>query len=151
MTSDMCRRRNLLMTNLRFRWRIWLFKHKLWTPESQGYYYYTFIQYRRNDCYVWLPYDQQGSTIDANLDGNSKKFLLLVKTGPESGLTNGQNKPTAKFEVNGQFLNLTIRRFEFWRFDEWPWPFAVLENLKIWPFVGLEASERLRIFHFFYR
>ena len=26
---------------------------------------------------------------------------------------------------------MAIRRFEFWRFGEWPWPFADLENLKI--------------------
>ena len=32
-----------------------------------------------------------------------------------------------QIEIGGQ---LAIRRFEFWRFGEWPWPFAVLENLK---------------------
>ena len=38
----------------------------------------------------------------------------------DSGPTNGQNKRMAKFEVNGQFLNLAIHRFGFFHFGEWP-------------------------------
>ena len=38
---------------------------------------------------------------------------------------------------------MAIRLLEFWRFGEWPWPFAVLENLKIWPFT---SSLAIRLF-----
>ena len=47
-----------------------------------------------------------------------------------------------RFVALGSVLNwLNIRRFEFSRFSQWPWSFAMSEKSLIWRFVGPNQGE----------